>query len=677
MERVAGLRPLTGERTPQPRERNKSRVPVRTEMSKPQNLRPTASPVETYVRPAQPIAGSNGWEQLAKSLAVIQPNIKSFFDAQTEAKKGGDADVNSVNAQLLPLSPEERKQAIKEGKVQGLQSLAGREAAAKRVAYDTMTQWEEDYKTNFNPATDDINAFIADRSKTLLDEYGGDPIFRDVFASQIAPFADKIRNQAGTDRSDKEMEARAGNVYDVWYNRSKRLVADGSSADEAVNTIFSEMQYNRDYLRLDYKKQQEMQLNLANQYATAGDYDLSRAILNKRREDGAYRGSLMSDPELGVRASAIMDRVDEAQRKETLVREAGEAQEQLGAALDDRWNKGTVFFTSDVTLPTESGGEAVVTPEKQAEMAGERYLAKSDAIASERGETKDQQFDRELATFSSNGVKHKTWFNVMNSATQAGTFSNLSSGNVPPNLREGYEMYKKLHGKSPTYLAAHVESKAADYYEAVRVGEEDMAMQPEQAMKIAAQLLSPTEEKDRQQRNIQRQSLQSKLDSTTAGMSHRRIYKPWTWFSTGAPVNTQPLKNDLARYADMYMVMGLGEDRALEKAQDRVKANYININGGVIRRDNRMPPNFEDLVQRQISAWVKQHGEAEGLSESDLTIAQIGQTQGMWNIVTKTDFRPVNGTLPLSTVTYRSMTQLVEDERSEEEARVIKTNQKK
>jgi hypothetical protein len=675
------MRPLD-EHPDDPTRRNSGRVQTQTRVSRPKQLQAVASPVDSYVRPEQAPVGSNGWESLAKALAGIQPSINQFFEIQAQEAKGGDVDINAVNAFLLPLSPEERQRAIREGRVPGLKSLAGREAAAERIAYDTMNRWDQEFSTSFDPVTGNIDQWVAERAQPLLERYGNDPLFRNVFATKIAPYVDKLKGKAGELHAAAELEATEGTIFEKWMSKARFEKAEGKSPNEIFSGIFGEFQKNQEYNRLDFKTQQRMVLQMANQFATAGEYDLAREALLFERKGGPYKGSLMTDAQFGIQASQIMDRIDTEQRKQMLAEEAATAEEQVRSDMLDKFLKGRVSETSPIIVPTASGGTKEISPEEQEKMAAETYLSKSDQIAAERGETKEQQFDRELAVFGSNGTKHNTWFQIINAGFQASSIANLAAtGELPPALDEGYEMYLKLHGKNAAYLAKHTEAKAADFYEMVRVAQQDMGLPKEAAMRNAAAYLAPGSQERQSNRRIEREKLQNTVADAISGIDTGwRWWNPATW-GNAAPVNEQYVKEEIARYAQIYMGdgQGLSEDKALEAAQTRFLKNHIIINGEAIKRDPRMPEFFQEAVQQYIHDFAERNKaalEAAGIEESDLTIKQIGSTQGVWYIYNRSsnEYLPAR-TFPGQEITYLSLADMKRREREAAEQEVTKNHQ--
>lgn len=674
--RLPGMSPIDEGRKDSRRTALKGRV--RTEQAssiKAPSLRPTASPVDTYARPEQAPIGSNGWEALAKTLASIQPSIGQFLQGMSE-RQNTPQDVDYAEARRqLALIPDAaaRAKAIRDGSIPALTTLAGREVAAERLAYDRSVQLMEEYQTNFDKGTGNIEEFILERTKADLEQYGNDPVFMSIYTKQLGNVTDKLRAQAVDDRSKYEIEKREGDLYGKWASKAAFELADGKAPADVVTGIFGEFKTNRELLRIPFDRQQEMVLQLANQAATAGQLDLARAYLMHERNDGPYKGSLLTDAKLGQQATAILDRIDAEQQKLDLKKTAAEAEEQVGQMLDGAWQRGEIRFVTSMTVPDEHGNAKEITPEKAEEMAVQRALDRSRAIAAERRETPDQTLDREVAEFTGNGVKHPEWFRVMDAGASAATVPNVSLDNPPDILIQGYEQYKTLYGKAPTYVEQHLNSKAADFYEMVRVGEE-LGWDQRTAMSVAMRANAPGASKDEAAQRVQFQKLNSKVTTILLNKKSGGLFGSG-WFGT-SPVNEGKVKTELNRYAQLYVKMGLGEDDAIEKAASRLEKNYFNFNGTLIKRDTRMPPNFEDYASTAIKDFVAANkDQLNGDDEGDLSLIEDGTSTGSW-MIWNPQTGDVYGSLPGGVVSYRSMSEAKQRARQKREEEVLKEDAK-
>lgn len=655
MARLPGMTSIDEGRKQAVRSANKGRVRTNGPSLKPQAMRPSASPVDTYARPTQAPAGANGWEGLAKALSTLEPSLNQFLVRQAEPQ---DKDYGAAQAALAQITdPAARVKAIREGSIPELTTLAGREVAAERAGLDRSIQLAEDYQTGFDKGTGNIEQFILERIQPDLDQFKGDPIALNQYMKQITATSDKLRARAVDDRATYETERREGDVFGKWVAKTDYEMADGKPPADVASGVFGDFQKNRDLLRIPFDRQQEMVLQMADQAATAGKLDLARALLSHERSDGPYKGSLLSDAKLGSRATAVLDRVNTEQTKVNLKKAADDAEAQFGQELDAAWQRGETRFIPTVTLPNAQGNATELTPDKIEQQAVQRALDRSRQVAADRAETPEQTEDRELAEFTGNGVKHPEWFRVMDAGASAATVPNISLDNPPDVLKEGYAKYKTLYGKAPVYLETNLNSKAADFYETVRVGEE-MGWDQRTAMSVAMQANAPGTDKDEATQRVQFQ----KLDAAVSNFVSSK--KTGGLFGTGlfgtSPLNEGTARTELNRYARLYAKMGLGEDEAISRASERLGKNYFNFNGTLIKRDSRMPPNFEALTQTALSAFVSANKDKlDGDDEGDLSIRPDGTSTGswiVWNPWTGQTYSHLKG----GVMTYRTMSSAVQ-----------------
>ncbi len=672
---LPGLRPIAEDRRSTEPSRRGGRVqtPSAGNIRKP-SLRPAASPVDTYARPEQAPLGSNSAEALAKSLAGIQPSLNEFFRTTIQKdSRPSDKDYDAARTAMLGMSPDERASALRDGKIPALTTLAGREVAGERVAYDRSLAIMEAYNTSFDKGSGDIDAFIQEQIKGDVEQYGSDPVFMGAYSKQVTSVTDRLRGQAVDDRSTFEMEKRTGDVYEKWSAKASFELAEGKAPEEIVNDTFSDFGKNRDLLRLPFDKQQEMVLQLADQAATRGDLALAKTYLQFERQDGPYKGSLLTDAKLGNKANDLLSRIDTAQEKINLATTAEEAEGQLGTELDDAWQRGEIKFRSAVSMPTKTGATKEVSPDDQEKQAAQRALDRSRQVATERKETPEQTTERELEEFASNGVKQPEWFRVMDAGASAATVPNVSLDQPPDVLVQGYQKYRELYGKAPVYLEQNLNSKAADFYEMVRVGEE-MGWDQRLSMSVAMKASAPGAAQDEATQRVSFQNLNQKVSDVV----HSKTTGGFLGYFSTAPVNVGTVKTELNRYARLYMKMGLGEEEAVTRAAERFEKNYFNFNGMLIKRDERMPPNFEGYAQTAIRDFAAKYGDDLHVDEDDLSLLPDGTSTGSWLI-----YNPSTGTVyptsmfPEALVTYRSMASAVQAERQKVEEAVAEKSAKR
>lgn len=639
MARLPGLRPIDEERRRFGGGQNRGRVrtPSANEI-RPSGLSPTMSPVDTYARPEQAAIGSNGWEGLAKALATIQPSINDFLN--TKSVEQQDNDVTSVRQAFLQKSPEEVRKAIKDGNVPGLTSLSGRELAGERLAYDRSLSIMSAYGTDFDRQTGDVDAFVRDHIKDDLSEFGSDPVLMKAYTKQMTAFTEKLRTQSVDDKSTYATDVRQGNLFEKWSAKSTYDRAEGKAPADVASGMFGEFAKNQELLRVPFQKQQEMMLQLADQAATSGDYDLAKAILQHKREDGPYKGSLMTDVKVGDTATKLFARIDADQTKARLAQQAADDEENLYSEGVKAAEAGSVLSIGDAQVRDKQGDLKTITADSQKKEIANRLISKADEEATyrEKDPEKRPALARRLEKekFVGSGLEHPVWFKAMNAAPGQINL-NAATGEIPPSAKDAFNTYQDLYKDSPQYLAKYLNKDSMEFFEAARLAEETgNASTPEGALRIAHAVTQDPNQMD--------EALKLKYDSIDTAVSgavrDSRTWGEWV-FGKASAGNQNYARTEIVRMAKQYALLGKDNDEAIELAQQTFAKTHINVAGSFIKNDKRLPPDFEPLVTQYIDEFVANHKDDLGFDADDLTIGQSNGTGGYY-IVKKSDRMPAS-----------------------------------
>ncbi|MBB4345210.1 hypothetical protein [Rhizobium leguminosarum] len=639
MARLPGLRPIDEERRRSGGGHNRGRVRTPSaDNIRVQGLSPSASPVDTYARPEQAPIGSNGWESLAKSLASIQPSISNFLNVQ--AAEHQDDDVTAVRQAFLQKSPEDVRKAIREGSVPGLTSLAGRELAGERLAYDRSLQIMSAYQTDFDRETGDVDAFIRDRIKDDLAEFGNDKALMGAYTKQIGTLTEKLRSQSVDDHSTFVQDQRQGNLFEKWSAKSTFNRAEGMPPAEVAAGMFGEFTKNQELLRVPFQKQQEMMLQLADQAATRGDYDLAKSILQHQRTDGPYKGSLMTDAKVGDTASKLFARIDADQTKERLAADAAADEENLYSQGVAAAESGSIQSIGDAQVRDKSGDLKTISADSQKKEVANRLITKAaeEANYREKDPEKRPALARRLEKekFVGSGLEHPVWFKAMNAAPGQINL-NAATGEIPPSAKDAFDTYLDLYKDSPQYLAKNLNKDSLEFFEAARIAEEvGNAGTPEGALRLAHMVTQDPNQMD-EALKLKYESIDSAVNSA---VSNSAGWVDWT-FGKQTAGNQNYVRTEIVRLAKQYALLGKDNDEAIEQARQTFEKNHINVAGSYIKNDKRLPADFEPLVNQYLTEFVERHKGDLNYDIDDLTISQ-GNGTGAYFIVRKSDRMPAS-----------------------------------
>lgn len=316
-------------------------------------------------------------------------------------------------------------------------------------------------------------------------------------------------------------------------------------------------------------------------------------------------------------------------------RRSHEALEQADIAAAEA---GLASFLEDGVVLDEKGEPKTVSAEKRKEqLAGN--LVERIRVKTEQGDlTPEQAFEAELKLFTANDLKNPQWKSILGAgAVSAATFA-ISGGEVPPALKQGAELYLRLHEKNPRLLSKHLPDEASlNFYEAYRISKMYGGMNESQAFQQAATL---TNDPDKYESVYLRQRYED-IDRAVGSLKSN-VFARAFGFGNGKAENAGYVGNEMSRIARFYARAGLGTDEALEQAKQRFQDTHHQINGWwLYTADRDVPPDFDKLVTGALTDYVEEFGEDEGVEVSDLSIRPATNGSGAWQIVNRYTGAPV------------------------------------
>lgn len=649
MARVAGLTPFTEDLPGSARaKRGRANSPDPNQIKAPR-LSPVASPVDTYSRPAAP-PSDNHLESLAQALAGLNPALQRFSAAQMQEPSDSRAQALKV---LQTMSRDQVAKGIKEGTIPEFQTMAGMEVYGEDRAYNDLNELERRWNEEADKDNGDVDQLIRDVTGPSLSTFGKDRAFLSTYTERIQNGLERFKANVAEYRSKRTLEGRADTVFGAWHGRAASMAAEGKAPADIAESIFGDFTKNKDFLRLPYKDQQAMVLQLADQTATKGNYDLAKALLAYERNDGPYKGSLMSDRELGQKATDLWGRIETDQARQRLKETADKAESQLDTLLISKVANGTISSLTDVQVPNAQGEMKTYTPEQLRKRAANLAIQQSALQAKQSGETPEQTYAREVRDFAANGLEHPQWFQTINSGFSTASINNLTGGQLPPALSDGYELYKKLHTDAPQYVGKFTEKGALDFYEAARVAEEDLGKSTQDAL-LMASVATRDPNENSTLTNARFQELDDAVeDAVDKTQGWRDLWGALSYDNQ----NTGTVRAEVARYAKLYARLGLGVDKSLELAQDRFAKNFININGTFVRNDPRLPNDFRPLVEQSIKGFADKYGKTLGVEPDELSIMPASNGSGGYLIFNRHTYETY-ATLPESFITIGKLNDL-------------------
>lgn len=287
MARVSGLRPFTEDR-PDVGGRVGGRVQVQTPQAR-VGLRPTASPVDTYSRPARP--ADDGLGRLAQSLASLNPSLLRFADTiHQERVEEVDA---AARAKLQGMSKEERDIAVKNG-LPEFQDPWYKAAFMKQYGQNHATwawaEMQKDYLENFDKEGGDLSEFIAQHSKTAMETLQGDKHALSGFTSMMGNYENALVQMHAKNTAALASDRKVQTIADGFNTIIEAGKSNNASPDTIAALFWERSKQNKDLMRMGFDEQNKnVIMPFLRSLAAKGDEATVNAILNHDRGNGTGR----------------------------------------------------------------------------------------------------------------------------------------------------------------------------------------------------------------------------------------------------------------------------------------------------------------------------------------------------------------------------------------------------
>jgi len=320
-------------------------------------------------------------------------------------------------------------------------------------------------------------------------------------------------------------------------------------------------------------------------------------------------------------------------------------EQRIDEGLQQVMDRGGLPFLRPVKTLTKTGEPSEYGDSALRERAVANFLddilprrtalwAQQNGVAPDSPQAKEWAFNHRLSVISGNGVKDPQWEQLLHTGVAVANNPNLTAQNIPPALTSGYGLYKQLVAKAPHTLGQLLPDRdATELYEAARVGEQRLGMGERDALVWASNIQRGTAKGDPDVLRLRIDDLKTNLDKVRDQGLWSRMFGP-------AVVNANVAADDFERLSKLYVKLGLTSNDAMKTAADRLKGQYVNINGWLINaadgriktfgqnlaasNPNVTPTSFEDAFKGYIENWVTQGAaKARDLGAGDVGVVEV------------------------------------------------------
>lgn len=309
--------------TGQRRLRDSTKLADGLDVVRPTELRPVASPVETYAKPAQaPI--NHDLENLAAGLASLNPALQHFAKATTKDDK--EIDKDALAAKYGRMSAADLTKVLQSGEDPELSNkyaagFVGNIRASKQGDEDGAW-WNNHYNTEFDKQNGDLSSqfdeFVA---KRVTDVYGQNSAGANAYMERMAGVKRSLMERYLKDKEEQNTFERQQATQDGFATIARQAIDTGASPQKIMADTANFMQTNKAVMRLPYKEQQKYLLNAVDPLLNDMDaspekrdqiYAAVNAIftLPRKGEDGQERRLIDASDGLGQMAKEKLAQFD-------------------------------------------------------------------------------------------------------------------------------------------------------------------------------------------------------------------------------------------------------------------------------------------------------------------------------------------------------------------------------
>jgi hypothetical protein len=243
---------------------------------------------------------------------------------------------------------------------------------------------------------------------------------------------------------------------------------------------------------------------------------------------------------------------------------------------------------------------------------------------------------RQVEYLGENGETYEPWTRTMNAGRLAGLSSfratagkdGKGSVEIPANLTDGYDLYKRLATVNPRLAAAHIDTDTRMFYDLIDLAETYATPgQRPAAMMLAMRAVNGGLTEDRFSSGVDIKQVRYAFDDTKfSGVNNRA-----------------ELEQSVARVARFYVATGAVGDpeTAIERAIEKVTSTLTSDGAYAVDMGPiDMPQNFPDIARSIAEDYAERFGEEEGVDADDLSLAP-GEATGTFIVYNRSLGQPV------------------------------------
>ncbi|MDP3869931.1 hypothetical protein [Phenylobacterium sp.] len=253
-------------------------------LSAPEQLSPSARPVQSYVAPG---SGSTGLTEAMRAMATLSPTLGKY--AEKIATEDRVAQEALAERKLGGMTFEQSKAAVKDGSMHEFASPWFRAAFEKSYgerAGNEVRRAAEEHLATTDMSEGDAEAWTADYLRQASDELPQGKFASAGFAGAIDGLTDKVRDKVNSDRTARTVESRNENYVANTLGTIDSLKEKGADEAAILAEVRNLYKGQRDFLGVSYRDQDKLMGDVLKTIAQRPGYENIVTALGKLDRDG-------------------------------------------------------------------------------------------------------------------------------------------------------------------------------------------------------------------------------------------------------------------------------------------------------------------------------------------------------------------------------------------------------
>jgi hypothetical protein len=396
-------------------------------------------------------------------------------------------------------------------------------------------------------------------------------------------------------------------------------------------------------IRQEAKAADDYRQGVANLYVQGAPFDVIEEQI--RRGEGTQDPTLIKQ-QLDELASRRERSVTESRRAAIAAFDAAKTDEAVrGAVVNSRsaMYTGGLAFVQDQTVERFDGTTLTIPAKVIRDTAIEQSMsqiaaenAPRDTSPQEAAASQRRTLVQQAQYLGENGQTYAPWTQMMNAGKLAGLSSFRTTAGkdgkgevqIPANLNDGFDLYKRLTSVNPRLAAAHVDSETRMFYDLIDLAETYATPgQRPAAMMLAMRAVNGglTE------------------DTFSSGIDIKNVRDAFDEGDFASVNNRGELEQSVSRVARFYRATGaVGDpDTAIARAYEKVTSTLTSDGAYAIDLGPiAVPENYDVIARSVVEDYAAKFGEEEGIEADDLSLAP-GETPGALVIYNRATGQPV------------------------------------